>query len=472
MERKPMKKKILPKAVEEEKKTTLDCPICCIEYSPDSDFHCHSCNIHHCIGCFKKYLLDTTQDPHCMNCRTVITYDQFMKFTDKTWRFKTYKKQREAVLMEREQSKFPATVGHLANLREASIIQQEVNVLIQKRNELNTEIERLQFNIARLKGIAGTAVSEEKKERIVYQWVQACPSKDCRGFLNQDFECPVCNVSFCKDCLVPHSEGHASPEGAGASQQSRHECDAELVETLKEIKKDAKPCPTCGEFISKISGCDQMFCTGCGTAFSWKTGQKESGLIHNPHAFEFFQRNPEQRELYDQQRRRNQAGEGGACRQYVPHYTQIRMIPLCQSWQTKISHFQSNVWNLHEYQIPRIEEYVVDQDMNLDIRIKYIQKEYSEKDFKRILHQREKKRNFVRMILPILRNTYDIFANYLWAMVDSTDPEKIKQMVEHINELRGETNDIFMKISEDLGYSATVMIGVELAFDGLHVRLR
>ncbi len=88
------------------------------------------------------------------------------------------------------------------------------------------------------------------------------------------------------------------------------------------------------------------------------------------------------------------------------------------------------------------------------------------------MHQREKKRNFVRVIIPILRNTYDIFANYLWAIVDANDIEKTKQIVAHMNELRGDTNDILMKISEDLGYTTTVMIGVELAFDGLHVKLR
>jgi hypothetical protein len=41
-----------------------------------------------------------------------------------------------------------------------------------------------------------------------------------------------------------------------------------------------------------------------------------------------------------------------------------------------------------------------------------------------------------------------------------------------MNELRGETNDILMKISEDLGYTTTVMIGVELSFEGLHIRIR
>jgi hypothetical protein len=61
--------------------------------------------------------------------------------------------------------------------------------------------------------------------------------------------------------------------------------------TIKMIQKESKPCPNCNEFISKISGCDQMFCVHCGTAFSWKTGQVERGTIHNPHAHQYFQKN-------------------------------------------------------------------------------------------------------------------------------------------------------------------------------------
>jgi hypothetical protein len=57
---------------------------------------------------------------------------------------------------------------------------------------------------------------------------------------------------------------------------------------VAEIKKSTKNCPSCSASIFKIEGCDQMFCTvpGCETPFSFRTGLKETGIIHNPHFFE------------------------------------------------------------------------------------------------------------------------------------------------------------------------------------------
>jgi len=40
-----------------------------------------------------------------------------------------------------------------------------------------------------------------------------------------------------------------------------------------------------GDF-SVVRNCDQMYCTQCNTAWSWKTGIKETGRIHNPHYYE------------------------------------------------------------------------------------------------------------------------------------------------------------------------------------------
>ena len=59
------------------------------------------------------------------------------------------------------------------------------------------------------------------------------------------------------------------------------------VATAKLLAKETKSCPQCAIPIFKISGCDQMWCTECQTPFSWKTGQKVSGVIHNPHFYQW-----------------------------------------------------------------------------------------------------------------------------------------------------------------------------------------
>lgn len=43
-----------------------------------------------------------------------------------------------------------------------------------------------------------------------------------------------------------------------------------------------------------LSNCDQMWCTSCNTAFSWKTLKVARGTIHNPHYFEYMRQTGQQ----------------------------------------------------------------------------------------------------------------------------------------------------------------------------------
>jgi hypothetical protein len=101
-----------------------------------------------------------------------------------------------------------------------------------------------------------------------------CIVPECKGYLDNDFTCGLCNTHMCKVCHVQFEEGHI--------------CNPDNIASVKAIAQETRPCPTCQTRIFKIIGCDQMFCTQCHTAFSWETGAIETGRLHNPHYYEWI----------------------------------------------------------------------------------------------------------------------------------------------------------------------------------------
>jgi hypothetical protein len=104
----------------------------------------------------------------------------------------------------------------------------------------------------------------------------SCQKPSCNGMIDENYCCVICNNTTCPKCCEITLENHV--------------CNPDTVETIKNIKKDSKPCPKCGISISKIGGCSQMWCVECHTGFSWVTGEIETN-IHNPHYFEYMRKN-------------------------------------------------------------------------------------------------------------------------------------------------------------------------------------
>jgi len=106
-----------------------------------------------------------------------------------------------------------------------------------------------------------------------------CADPSCSGIcipgrINSGFsECQVCNQIYCSDC-----------EGIVSCIQS-HECDKDVLENIKSIRAETRPCPSCLKPIFKISGCDQMFCTLCFVKFDWISGKimSKKAPFHNIH---------------------------------------------------------------------------------------------------------------------------------------------------------------------------------------------
>lgn len=116
-------------------------------------------------------------------------------------------------------------------------------------------------------------VGEIKEKR---EFIMNCQSKGCKGFLSTKYKCGLCEKYTCSTCLLVKETGEA------------HVCNADDVSTVRMIREETKPCPKCSTRISKIDGCDQMWCVECKTAFSWKSGNIVNGAIHNPHYYEFL----------------------------------------------------------------------------------------------------------------------------------------------------------------------------------------
>jgi hypothetical protein len=87
-----------------------------------------------------------------------------------------------------------------------------------------------------------------------------CPVNDCRGTIStlHGGQCTICKIHVCTECQMT------------INIEAAHQCDPNIIETMKELRETTKPCPKCGSRIHKTEGCDHMHCTNCDTHFSWK----------------------------------------------------------------------------------------------------------------------------------------------------------------------------------------------------------
>ena len=392
----------------------VDCFICCEKIEPDKYFKCEHCDFLNCIDCHKKYLLDSPNEPHCIKCRTIIAYDEFiLKFNDKQWIFKKYKPHKEKNLWDKEQLLFQDTIALIAKNKtikalndklvlEHEVYRKELAPIQEQIRLLNLKIGVVYKNHKDITRPIETQLQElyTKKTIQKFQYTHKCPGANCMGFLNSKFICDLCDVSVCRKCyLICENEGN-------------HECKQEDVDTFNQIKKEAKPCPTCGEYISKISGCDQMFCTYCGSAFSWKTGLIEKGIIHNPHAHTYFQNNEQARNMYVNNLNNN---NGENCRIPVPLRTTLDKKFIQVEKKNRIFTIWIYVNEFRQYYrnnyIQKVETNV---DINNDIRMRFINKEIPLKQFKSLLHARDKKSLYLKQVCNLLISTFNIAELFLW----------------------------------------------------------
>jgi hypothetical protein len=246
-----------------------ECTVCYNILPERSSVVCLHCSYSACKTCYTTYFMDeSTPMPNCMKCHREFTRDFLNNnFTQKFINTDLRDKHRKRII-QREMSFLPATQPTAEAVKRKS----QVDAHIQKLKE------ELAFAMAESRELARFGTGEQMV-KTTHTYGRKCPNEaeSCRGFLNSRWKCEMCSKYACRDCH----------ELIGDDKDAPHECDPGRVETAKLIEQETKPCPKCFARITKIEGCDQMWCTACNDcAFSYRTGAIET-VIHNPHYAEY-----------------------------------------------------------------------------------------------------------------------------------------------------------------------------------------
>lgn len=247
---------------------------------------CDFCKYEACRSCYETYFIHT-QEAMCMSCKNVWNISMIYNNFDLSY-IKKYKEKREELLYVKECALIPETQEQAVRVKTIEEMKENIEKYrskIQKyltRND-TSKMDKYKKKCRELRAklnnlLYGDERHEEIKEKRIIK--EKCMKEDCKGYLLNEY-CDLCKHYTCKGCLKVLED------------KKEHKCNKDDVESVKLLKKETRPCPNCNISVSKVDGCDQMWCVNCKTAFYWsslKIVQKGS-KIHNPHYYEYLRKN-------------------------------------------------------------------------------------------------------------------------------------------------------------------------------------
>lgn len=266
---------------------SIDCSLCCETFKKNNTSNCPYCSYVICKPCWNTYLISVIKvDKPCPNCQKTLTRKNLIDMFTKIYVDNTLKNHIKEVLMLEDKAQISHTLKFIDIIQEKDNLIEKINTI---KDEINNEVKYSLTYYIKIHSIGGykqyiknelNLNGRRKLENIKKSsYIYPCKNPDCEGFVNSDWYCLLCKQYTCKECHKIIDDNHV--------------CDKDDIETAKIINKDTKPCPGCKNAIMKSSGCDQMWCWICHTAFDWKTGNivKKNRYIHNPEYFRYMREN-------------------------------------------------------------------------------------------------------------------------------------------------------------------------------------
>ena len=239
-------------------------------------------------------------------------------------------------------------------------------------------------------------------------------SKSCGlcGFHDHAWKCNICERYTCPDCLECKSF------------RGPHTCSESVKSSLAAIRSTSRKCPSCQIFIQRQEGCDQMYCTYCHTAFSWNTGQRINGRIHNPH-------------WYEAQRH----GVAGLAREWGdipcggrPAFAELTRVSNSSKVFSEISRIHRLITHIADYELHQFPTQITDTE-NVALRIRFILNDIDKATFSKALIRKEKSISFKRDVGNILQMCADAASDLLRQMCleDRLDVEMLRKLFAYVN---------------------------------------
>lgn len=456
-----------------------ECPVCRDHYSLRirKPIKCPACHFTCCMACMRQYILSSVTEPACMECRMQFQYEFLLEHLPSSFWHKEYKEFRKDMLLAREESRIPETQGCIVRIHRKDQFYQAMEVYRKKMDRMRRFYSRMLDRFNRMTNMIAaesrgdlvipddhpffahfdendrplmnekhemlcmvlvggeeeeTAIaSRARNESVASTWLHACPRDDCRGFLRGDQNrCPLCRARVCNQCLCLLPSSTLAAEDL--EETTAHECQREDLETVELLRQNTRPCPTCSMSIYKISGCDQMWCTQCRTPFSWRTGQKINQTIHNPHYYEWMQRQAADgttvapRELMD-------IPCGG-----LPSIHQIQLFP---PWSCEWFYdLHQTIIHTEHVVLPRSQQQHQpphnNNDAEKELRIAYLLNRISRSEWKTELYRREKVRQKHAQYSQILQTFIAVSSDWMRRMIIEQENvalhNELRQMIEFL----------------------------------------
>lgn len=235
----------------------FSCSVCYTEPTEeDVNFKCCDvmCTSRLCQECMRQYIDITLEQKTLLKCVGEGCKATYTLPSLKNLPLDIYKRAALAVLYHFTQEK-------TAELSDMGKVENVKKILLKEREQFYAEnmppaialVAKTVF--ARdLKKIKKFQIEATKKT----QATRICLDTYCKGYLDANFVCNLCESKFCKICEEKEKENHV--------------CDENVKKSI-EFVKNVVSCPNCGVKIEKGEGCMAVTCAVCQQNFWYNTGE-------------------------------------------------------------------------------------------------------------------------------------------------------------------------------------------------------